>query len=304
MQIVEIAKALSLNARVLLLDEPTASITDHEAAALFAVLRRLQDAGVAIVFVSHKLEEVLAICDRVSVLRDGKVVAMGEPIAGVTRQRLVSLMIGRDERGRRHRRARSPTKSVELELEALATRSATATSTCRCARARSSASMGWSGPAGPSLRAHPGRRRDHRGRSECAAAGAHPSMHEAVERYGIGYVSEDRKEEGLILAYPIRDNIAITIWRRIAGALGLVSRNAEARAASRSSEAGMRAPLARAAGRHAFGRQPAESFDREMAGGAHGHPHHRRADRRHRRQDQGRAPRADRRSRARASRSC
>ena len=59
MQIVEIAKALSLEAKILLLDEPTASITDHEAAALFAVLRRLRDEGVAIVFVSHKLEEVL-----------------------------------------------------------------------------------------------------------------------------------------------------------------------------------------------------------------------------------------------------
>ena len=62
MQLVEIAKALSLEASVLLLDEPTASITEHEAAALFTVLRRLTRRGVAIVFVSHKLEEVLAIC--------------------------------------------------------------------------------------------------------------------------------------------------------------------------------------------------------------------------------------------------
>src|ERR1700722_2282719 len=72
MQIVEIAKALSLEAGVLLLDEPTASITGHEAEALFAVLRRLKSEGKAIVFVSHKLEEVVAISDRVTVLRDGK----------------------------------------------------------------------------------------------------------------------------------------------------------------------------------------------------------------------------------------
>ena len=98
MQIVEIAKALSLKAKILLLDEPTASITDHEAAALFEVLRRLRAQGVAIVFVSHKLEEVLKLCNRVTVLRDGKIAAAGEPIAGVTRQRLVSLMIGREER--------------------------------------------------------------------------------------------------------------------------------------------------------------------------------------------------------------
>ncbi len=72
MQIVEIAKALSLEAKILLLDEPTASITEHETAALFTLLRRLRDDGVAIVFVSHKLEEVFAIADRVTVLRDGK----------------------------------------------------------------------------------------------------------------------------------------------------------------------------------------------------------------------------------------
>ena len=85
MQIVEIAKALSLEAKLLLLDEPTASITDHEAAALFDVLRRLRAQGVAIVFVSHKLEEVLSLCDRVTVLRDGKIAAADEPIASVSR---------------------------------------------------------------------------------------------------------------------------------------------------------------------------------------------------------------------------
>ena len=107
MQIVEIAKALSLEAKILLLDEPTASITEHETAALFTLLHRLRDEGVAIVFVSHKLEEVFAIADRVTVLRDGKNAAVGEPMAGMTRAKLVSLMIGREERAARHRRARA-----------------------------------------------------------------------------------------------------------------------------------------------------------------------------------------------------
>ena len=98
MQIVEIAKALSLEAGILLMDEPTASITEHETAALFALLRKLRADGVAIVFVSHKLDEVFAIADRVTVLRDGKDAAAGEPMAAMTRQRLVSLMIGREER--------------------------------------------------------------------------------------------------------------------------------------------------------------------------------------------------------------
>src|SRR6516162_1072980 len=98
MQIVEIAKALSLEAKILLMDEPTASITEHETAALFALLKRLRDDGVAIVFVSHKLEEVFAISDRVTVLRDGRNAANGETMATMTRQKLVSLMIGREER--------------------------------------------------------------------------------------------------------------------------------------------------------------------------------------------------------------
>ncbi len=72
MQLVEIAKALSLRSKVLLLDEPTASLTPHETDALFGLLRKLRDDGVAMLFVSHKLEEVQAICDTVTVLRDGR----------------------------------------------------------------------------------------------------------------------------------------------------------------------------------------------------------------------------------------
>src|SRR6185436_19411048 len=98
MQIVEIAKALSLQAKILLMDEPTASITEHETLALFRLLKRLRDDGVAIVFVSHKLEEIFAIADRVTVLRDGRNAATGEAMAHMTRRKLVSLMIGREER--------------------------------------------------------------------------------------------------------------------------------------------------------------------------------------------------------------
>ena len=82
MQMVEIARALSLQSRVLLLDEPTASLTPHETDALLGILRRLRDQGVAIAFVSHKLEEVQALCDTVTVLRDGRNACEGKPLAG------------------------------------------------------------------------------------------------------------------------------------------------------------------------------------------------------------------------------
>ncbi len=95
MQLVETAKALALESQVLLLDEPTASITPHEVTFLFNVLRDLRDRGVAILFVTHKLEEVMELCDRVTVLRDGHNAASGEMIAGLDRDQLITWMIGR-----------------------------------------------------------------------------------------------------------------------------------------------------------------------------------------------------------------
>ena len=122
MQLVEIAKALALRSRVLLMDEPTASLTPHETGTLFALLRRLRDEGVTIVFVSHKLEEVLAICDHVTVLRDGRNACASRPLAGMGRQDLVRLMIGRSEQipdwSQRDRDAAEPV----LELRGVATR--------------------------------------------------------------------------------------------------------------------------------------------------------------------------------------
>src|SRR6202046_1342165 len=121
MQLVELAKALSLKAKLLLLDEPTASISGHEAAALFDVLRRVRAQGVAIVFVSHKLEEVLSLGDRVTVLRDGKIAAADDPKASVSRGRLISLMIGRDERVADMGVRNPDTSRTVLELKAVST---------------------------------------------------------------------------------------------------------------------------------------------------------------------------------------
>src|SRR2546430_8728410 len=97
MQLVEIAKALPRRPRILLLDEPTAAITPHETGYLFRVLRELRAQGVAVVFVSHKLEEVFELADRVTVLRDGRNTALDHEIKGLTQDQMVTYMIGRSD---------------------------------------------------------------------------------------------------------------------------------------------------------------------------------------------------------------
>src|SRR5690606_3737861 len=94
-QIVEIAKALSFDARVLIMDEPTAALTGSEVARLFGVVRALRDQGAAVLFISHRLEEIFEICGRVTTLRDGAWIST-EPVAGMTEDDLVRRMVGRD----------------------------------------------------------------------------------------------------------------------------------------------------------------------------------------------------------------
>jgi ribose transport system ATP-binding protein len=94
-QMVEIAKALSLDARLIIMDEPTATLTAHEIERLFEAIARLKQRGVAIVYVSHRLDEVKTICDRATILRDGAYVAT-VPVASTTIDEMIRLMVGRD----------------------------------------------------------------------------------------------------------------------------------------------------------------------------------------------------------------
>jgi methyl-galactoside transport system ATP-binding protein len=94
-QMVEIAKAVSYNARVLVLDEPTSSLTNQEVDHLFRIINKLRDEGVGIIYISHKMEEILAISDDVTIMRDGQWIAT-EPAADLTIDRIIKLMVGRD----------------------------------------------------------------------------------------------------------------------------------------------------------------------------------------------------------------
>src|SRR5262249_15941814 len=232
MQIVEIAKALSLEAKILLMDEPTASISEHETAALFTLLKRLRDDGVAIVFVSHKLEEVFAIADRVTVLRDGPNAAAGEARANMTRRKLVWLMIGREERVAQLGERQVDRATVMMQAKALSTSLGHRDIDFSLHRGEILGLYGLVG-AGRSELAHAILGEDEIIAGELLIRGKPVrirDMHDALKHHRIGYISEDRKQEGLILMHSVKDNIAITIWQRLAGALGLMSPRAETRA--------------------------------------------------------------------------
>ncbi|WP_454814517.1 sugar ABC transporter ATP-binding protein [Labrys neptuniae] len=225
MQLVEIAKALSLRSRVLLLDEPTASLTPHETVALFALLKKLRDEGVSMLFVSHKLEEVQEICDQVTVLRDGRNACDSRSMEGLGRQDLVRLMIGRSEQIPDWKPRDHAGAAPVLQLEKVATpfghRDIDLT-------VRRGEIVGLYGLVGA-------------GRTELAKSimGLQPatsgtirldgkevaitSVGEAIHTHRLGYVSEDRKQEGLILLHSVLDNAGIAIWRKLAGFGGLLT---------------------------------------------------------------------------------
>jgi ribose transport system ATP-binding protein len=116
-QMVEIVKALSLDARLIIMDEPTATLTAHEIDRLFEAVRRLRQRGVAIVYVSHRLDEVEALCDRATILRDGAYVAT-MPVASTSIDEMIRLMVGRDLKDKFPKTAMAPGEEL-LRVEEL-----------------------------------------------------------------------------------------------------------------------------------------------------------------------------------------
>ena len=175
-QMVEIARALSIDARVLILDEPTSSLMDDEVASLFAAVRKLRDDGVSTIFVSHRIDEVFELADRVSVLRDGH--SVGESTtSALDGPRLIHMMVGRElEEETQIEHARAATTSHRDLCFAYAgsrSRASSRTSISTWAPARSSVSPGWSERAEASCSRRSsdyGRRAPERSRSTATTA--------------------------------------------------------------------------------------------------------------------------------------
>ena len=214
----EIAAALSRNARVLFLDEPTASLSGKEIESLFARLRELRAAGVAIVFVSHRLDEVLALCDRVTVMRDGETVAT-HATSELSVEKIVSAMIGRARNAvaARARRSHDAGRTPRLEVSgATDARNAFRDVSISVRAGEIVGVYGFVG-AGRSEFAQAlfGIRRMLAGRVTLDGAEVSIVSPRDAMKHGIAYLPEDRLVQGVFRNHPLRANASVAVLPRL-----------------------------------------------------------------------------------------
>lgn len=207
-QLVEIARALASGCRVLVLDEPTSSLAARDVSRLFELIRQLRSQGLALVYISHFLEEVKQLADRIVVLRDGRTVG-GGPAAELTPAQIVTLMVGREVTDLYPRSPRRAGEAV-LEIQDLAGAHRPESASLVLRRGEV---LGLAGLVGAGrtelLRCVFGLDPVRRGTVRVGAF-VGPASPAARWRQGVGFLSEDRKHEGLALALSVADNITLT----------------------------------------------------------------------------------------------
>jgi len=226
-QIVEIAKALSLDARVIVMDEPTAALSAYEVQRLFRVVDTLRESGAAVLFISHRLEEVFGVCQRVTVMRDGRCV-LAAPLEGLTSDDLVRAMVGREvvereQKGEAHR------GKVVLEVDRLTREGVFVDVSLQVSSGEIVALAGLVG-AGRSevARAIFGIDRYDAGEVRLDGKKLKKAAPLAAMDAGVGFVPEDRRLQGLVMELSVGTNIALPSLRALKR-FGLVSRSAENR---------------------------------------------------------------------------
>ncbi len=225
-QRVEILKAIYRNARILVLDEPTAVLTPQEPREIFAVLRRLRESGASVIFISHKLDEVLQIADRVTVIRRGRVVGSRRP-AETSESELAELMVGR-EVSLRVDRGRSHPGDVVLEVTGLRANDDRKHEVVRGVdlTVRAGEIVGIAGVAGNGqgelVECLVGLRRPTAGTIRLGGSDITAASVDRRRDRGVAFVPADRHRYGLVLPYTLRDNLVLTRYaeRPYAGGLG------------------------------------------------------------------------------------
>ncbi len=216
-QMIDIAKSLSYHSDIIVMDEPTDSLTNSEIEVLFQIVRQLKKDGITVIYISHRLEELFILCDRVTVLRDGQYVT-DEDISSIDKDWLISKMIGRDLKDTFPPRHRQKSERTVLEVEGLTGERFTNISF----QLKEGEILGIGGLVGAGrtevLRAVFGADKAESGSVKVFGEKVsinHPSK---ALKYGFGFATEDRKSQGLFLNQSIRDNIAAAALDKVSGA--------------------------------------------------------------------------------------
>ena len=207
-QIVEICKALSDNAKLLIMDEPSATLTDKELKVLFETMRRLKERGITIIYISHRLDEIFEICDNFTVLRDGQVVGSGT-VSDISRRELIKLMVGRD--------ITNEYPKSEIELGDTVLRIDGLSQGNRLQNifmdVRKGEIVGLSGLVGSGrtelVRAILGVDNIDSGTVEVNGRVVAYHQFEQAVHDGFAFVTEDRKQQGLVLPMSVENNISL-----------------------------------------------------------------------------------------------
>ena len=222
-QMAAIARAVSFEARLLIMDEPTSSLDEREVAVLFDVMRRLRGQGAAVLFISHRLDELYEVCDRVTVMRDGRTVSTS-PMAEVDKLDLVAAMLGRDLETVRGRATGFSAARAKAGHEVLAAEGLRIGQRVRDARVevRAGEIVGLAGLLGSgrteTARAVFGADPPDAGTIRILGKTVAPKEPKEAIALGVGYCSEDRKADGIVPDMSVRENITLAILPRLVAA--------------------------------------------------------------------------------------
>lgn len=207
-QMVEVAKALSLDARILIMDEPTAALTEHEIGELFTTIRKLKEKGVSIVYISHRMEELFEIGDRVTVLRDGRTVGTYD-VRGMSKSELIRLMVNR-ELTELFPKERVTRGAEVLRVEGLSTKDGLKDISFSLHKGEVLGISGLLGAGRTELaRAIFGLDKITSGTIYINGERRRINSPRAAINSGIGFLTEDRKSQGLVLPLSVKENLCL-----------------------------------------------------------------------------------------------
>jgi ribose transport system ATP-binding protein len=226
-QIVEIAKALSMQARILIMDEPTSALTEREIRSLFATIRKLKQKDVAIIYISHRLDEVFEIGGRVTVLRDGKHVGTRD-VAGASKQELITMMVARPVNAHFPKRSAARGEEV-LKLDGLTIKGVLKSVSFSLHRGEVLGIAGLMGSGRTTLaRVIFGLEKLEGGKIYVKGRQCEIRSPRAAIARGIGFLTEDRKCQGLVLGLTVMANVCLPSIEKISK-FGIVSQSEEER---------------------------------------------------------------------------